>query len=231
MIWEALMIYVMTGLKGDYKKYTELKDKILLKKSDDLFLLGGILGQSGGIDILLDAMGAENIFPVVGKDELAALKYLDFLKNNDKSQNAEMKMELAQWFRSGGYPTAEAFLKLDDETKEAVIDYLREDFTLFEELEAGGEEFILAYAGLGDFDPDRELDEYTPEDLTNGDYTPNCYFDEKYIVCGNLSDFEPEEDGFENKIYKSENVVVLNHTQNTAPCCIRLSDLKEYYAD
>ena len=225
------MIYVMTGLKGDFKKYLELKDKILLKKSDDLFLLGGILGGAGGLDILLDAMSAENIFPIAGKQELTALKYLDFLKNNDKSQDNDMKAELASWFRSGGYPTAEAFLKLDDETKDSVLDYLREDFTLFEELSAGGNEYVLAYAGLGDFDPDRELDDYTPEDLTEGDYTPNCYYDEKYIICGELSDFEPEEDGFEDKAYKSENVVVMNHMANSKPTCIRLNDLKEYYAD
>ncbi len=227
------MIYVMTGLKGDFKSYSALKDSLIMRKTDDLFILGGILGASGGIDILLDAMSAENIFPIVGKEELEALKFLDFMKNGstEGTDEAELKAQMAAWFKSGGFPTAEAFMKLDDETKDAVLDYLREEFTLYEELEAGGNEFVLAYAGLGDFDPDRELDEYSAEDLTSGDYTPNCYFDEKYIICGNLSDYEPEEDGFEDKIYKSENVIVLNHNYNTRPTAIRLNDLREYYAD
>lgn len=226
------MIYVMTGLKGDFKTYVELKNSLIMKKSDDLFILGGILGGSGGIDILLDAMSEENVFPIAGKDELAALKYLDFMKDNEKSDDLEMKKGMALWFKNGGYPTAEAFTKLEEEDKDSVLDYLREDFTLFEELEVkGSNEFVLAYAGLGDFDPDRELDDYSPEDLTNGDYTPNCFFDEKYIVCGNLSDFDPEDDAFEGKIYKSENVIVMNHALNDRPCCIRLDDMKEYYAN
>ena len=224
------MIYVMTGLKGDYQKYLELKNTIMLKNSDDLFLLGGILGKSGGIDILLDAMSAENVFPIAGKDELSALKYLDFMRKNDKSDDTDMKLGMAEWFKAGGFPTAEAFMKLDDETKESLIEYLREDFTLFEEIECEKKEFILAYAGLGDFDPDRELDEYTPEDLTEGDYTPNCYFDDKYIICADLPDFEAEEEGFEDKIYQCENVFVLNHSENRRPSCLRLNDLKEFYA-
>ena len=68
------MIYVMTGLSGDFQKYLELKDSLFLKKSDDLFILGGILGEKGGMDILLDAMTEENIFPIAGRQELAALK-------------------------------------------------------------------------------------------------------------------------------------------------------------
>ena len=225
------MIYVMTGLSGDFQKYLELKDSLFLKKSDDLFILGGILGEKGGMDILLDAMTEENIFPIAGKQELAALKFLDYMQSGDKSDDDGMKKEMAEWFREGGYPIAQGFMALDDDKKEMVIDYLREDFTLVEELSAGEKEFVLAYSGLGDFDPDRELEEYTPEDLTDGDYTPNCYFDDKYIVCGRLADFEPEDDGFEDKIYHSENVVVLNHADNTKACCIRLDDLKEYYGD
>ena len=113
------MIYVMTGLRGDFKKYVELKNSLIMKKSDDLYLVGGILGGSGGIDILLDAMSEENVFPIAGKDELLALKYLDFMKNNDKSDDLEIKKGMADWFKNGGYPTAEAFTKLDEEDKEA----------------------------------------------------------------------------------------------------------------
>ena len=226
------MIYVMTGLRGDFKKYVELKNSLIMKKSDDLYLVGGILGGSGGIDILLDAMSEENVFPIAGKDELLALKYLDFMKNNDKSDDLEIKKGMADWFKNGGYPTAEAFTKLDEEDKEALLDYLREDFTLCEEIETkSGSQFVVSYAGLGDFDPDREIGEYSPEDLTEGDYTPNCFFDDKYIICGNLFDFDPEDDAFEGKIYHSENVIVLNHATNENTVCIRLDDMKEYYAD
>ena len=226
------MIYVMTGLKGDFEKYLEFKKSLNLKGPDDLFILGGILGAKGGMDILLNAMSEENVFPIAGKQELLASKFLDFMYNKDKYDNEdEIKAEMAEWFRDGGYPIAQGFMALDDEQKEMVIDYLREDFTLCEELSAGGQDFVLAYAGLGDFDPDRNIDEYTPEDLTQGDYTPNCYFDEKFILCGNLTDFEPDEDGFADKIYHGENVVVMNHKTNDRLCCIRLNDMKEYYAD
>ena len=177
------MIYVMTGLKGDFNKYLELKDSLILRKTDDLFILGGFLGEKGGMDILLDAMSQENIFPVAGKQELLASKFLDFMQNKDKYDDAEsIKSEMTEWFRDGGYPIAQGFMALDDEPKEMVIDYLREEFTLFEELSTYDDEFVLAYAGLGDFDPDRELEDYSPDDLVCGDYTPNCYYDEKYIL-------------------------------------------------
>ena len=225
------MVYVMTGLNGDYQKYLELKESILLKQKDDLFILGGILGEKGGIDILLDMLQDGNIFPITGKQELSALKFLNCMQNKDKIENNQIKLEMTEWLRNGGMPIANGFMSLDDEKKEMIIDYLQNDFTLFEELDVDGNLFVLSYAGLGDFDPDRELDEYTTEDLTAGDYTPNCYFDEKSIICGNLVDFEPDEDGYEDRIYKSENVFVMNHTLNTKPCCIRLNDLQEYYVD
>ena len=90
------MIYVISDLNGDYDKYLRMKDEILLKKSDDLFLLGNIIGYGkGGIDILMDAMQAENIFPVAGADELAAIKCLRAMMG--EKDDEQLKKDVARW--------------------------------------------------------------------------------------------------------------------------------------
>ena len=44
------------------------------------------------------------------------------------------------------------------------MDYLAE-MTLFEEVEVKGKNYLLVHAGIADYDPDTDLEDYQPEDF------------------------------------------------------------------
>lgn len=46
----------------------------------------------------------------------------------------------------------------------AVIDFIRE-FTVYEEVTVGEQDYLLVHAGLGDFDPEKDIEEYSLHDL------------------------------------------------------------------
>lgn len=225
------MIYVISDLNGDYDKYLRMKDEIVLKKSDDLFLLGNIIGYGkGGIDILMDAMQAENIFPVAGADELAAIKCLRAIMG--EKDDEQLKRDVATWLGTkAGLMTASELSKLDEDEREDLYSYLSEEFTLLEELSVGGRDFILSSAGLGGFDSDKSLDDYTPEELTEGDFDiEGEYFDDKIIVCG----YTPTHilgEKYDGKIYHGKNVICIDSgvADKRPLACLRLDDLREYY--
>lgn len=225
------MIYVISDINGDYEKYLKMKDEIVLKRSDDLFLLGNIIGYGkGGIDILMDAMQAENIFPVAGADELAAIKCLRAMMG--EKDDEQLKKDVAEWLGTkGGLMTAGELSKLSEDEREDLYSYLTEEFTLLEELSAGGRDFVLSNNGLGNFDPDKSLDDYTPEELTDGDFDiEGDYFDDRIIVCG----FTPTHilgEEYDGKIYHGNNVICIDcGVRDKRPlACLRLDDLKEYY--
>ena len=53
---------------------------------------------------------------------------------------------------------------LDADAREGVLDYLAE-MTLFEEVEVKGKNYLLVHAGIADYDPDTDLEDYQPEDF------------------------------------------------------------------
>ncbi len=227
------MIYVMSGIRGNFDAYKALIGKIKLKKDDDLFLLGNVIcGGEGGMDILLDAMNAENIFPIAAKSEIDAARFLSVINNSKEKPDESIREEMAKWFTKGGFACANAFMKLEsDEDKEYVLEYLSEEFTLVDEIKTDGKTFILSAKGLGGFLNEKDAFDYSAEELTDGDFDPTV--DEfpdknKYIVCGDIDDFTPDEE-FEGKICTIGKNIILNHAENRQPCCMRLNDMKEFY--
>lgn len=227
------MTYVMSGIRGNFDAYKTLISKIRLKKDDDLFLLGNVICPGeGGMEILLDAMNAENIFPIAAKSEIDAAKFLSVINNSKEKPSESLREEMAAWFSKGGFACANAFMKLEgDEDKEYILEYLSEEFTLVDEIKIENKTFILSAKGLGGFNNEKEAFDYSADELTDGDFDPTVdKFDDenKYIVCGDLDDFTPDEE-FEGKICTIGTNIILSHAENRQPCCIRLNDMKEFY--
>ena len=80
--------------------------------------------------------------------------------------------------------TVSDFLALDEESKESIIDYLSE-FNAYEEIEAGGKNFILVHAGIDGFEEGKPLEDYDEKAFVfaSADYT-RAYFPDSYLVTG-----------------------------------------------
>lgn len=168
------MTYVMANLHGELSAYREMIKKIKLSKKDILYLLGDVVdyGEDSAA-LLTDLSMCENVYPIAGEHDYVALRMLsgfDRMLKSGAAPDADFAAEMVAWTRDGGNVTLEGFRALDAEMREGMIDYLSE-FSLFEEVEAGGKQYLLVHAGVCGFEEGKDLDDYAPEDFFT---TPEC---------------------------------------------------------
>ena len=221
------MNYVTAGINGNWEKYDALLKKLRLKDSDNLYVLGDVCDYGEqGMEVLTDMSMRQNVFPVAGAHELKALRMLsgfDKMLKDGSMPDAEFAAEMMAWAADGGKPTLDGFRALDEEMREGILDYLS-DFVLFEEVETEGKAFVLVNAGIADFDPDTELDDYQPEDFFVPAPAGAAFFEDRTLVVGHL----PTASG---KIEREGGLVRLDCglLQGGTLCALCLETGDEYY--
>ena len=231
------MTYVISDIHGEYEKYVETLKKIKFSDNDTLYVLGDVVDRGERpVDVLLDMMNRSNVFPIVGNHELMALELLRELmieiteENATTHLNAKLMDKLLQWQMNGGDTTIKQFHKLPKDEREYVLDYL-EEFAPYELVKVGTRKFLLVHSGLGNFSKDKELDDYTLEELTyiRPDYDRR-YFDDNnlFIVGGHTPTLaistKPE-------IYKSQNNICIDcgAAFDGKLACLCLDTMEEFY--
>ena len=118
--------------------------------------------------------------------------------------------------------TLEGFRALDGEMREGMIDYLSE-FSLFEEVKAGGKQFLLVHAGVCGYDEEKDLDDYAPEDFFTA---PACENYKGYdaVIVGHV----PTASG---RIEREGNIVRIDcgKKDGGALACLCLETGEEFY--
>ena len=209
------MKYVISNLYGDWARYTAILKKIEFKKDDMLFVLGNIVdGGDKGIEILKDMMLRDNVYPILGDHDYVAYEVLSGIWDETMEDiTAPLSKDLAdrcrKWTERGGEGTLDGFAKLSDEDKEAVIEYL-EEFSLYEEVEAGGMEYVLCHSMPEGFLVDDTLDNYSAEDILSGkvDYEKDYFFG-KVLVSAHDVTIEIDRNTH-GRIFKNESHVAIN---------------------
>ena len=184
------MVYIISDNHGDYEKYRRLLQTIDLRPADTLYILGDVVDRGPEpMKVLLDMMSRPNVVPILGNHELTAAYCLCFLlKEITDDAIAELGdvqwAALQEWFLNGGRATLADFHRLSPEERLDVLDYLGE-FSLYEEVSAGGRDYLLVHAGLQNFSPDRPMEDYAPDELIfdRPDYG-RPYYPDKYVVTG-----------------------------------------------
>lgn len=182
--------YVISDIHGEYDKFIELLDKIKLKDTDTLYILGDILDRGPHpIRTLLKIKEMPNAVCIIGNHEVMALKCLDFLYDEvteEAIDNLEDEMieNLLTWMYNGSKTTIDEYRELDAHTKTQVIEFLK-GFPAYKQVSVGGKEFLLVHAGLGDFCAEKKLEDYELFDLvwTRPDYDVK-YFEDRFVVTG-----------------------------------------------
>lgn len=209
------MIYVTASLHGCYENYEAVLKKIDLKDDDMLFVLGNTVdGGDKGIEILSDMMMRPNVYPLLGDHDMIAYEILSGIeKETRKDITAPLSKELADrcndWARRGGEGTMNGFAKLSDDDKTALLEYM-EEFTLYEEIECDGIDFVLCNTMPDDFVTGDSLENYSADDILTGnvDYERD-YFPGKVLVTGKDITIEIDRNTH-GKIFKNEYHVAIN---------------------
>lgn len=232
------MIYVMSGTYGDEEKYFEMLKKLNLSdENDSLFVLGNIIGYGkDGIKILCDMMYRPNVFPILGLQEYYAREIFPEISDVSSPDEClsvlsdEKKDLFGAWLKHGGYPAVGAFLSLEAEERESVVDFLSE-FAPFEELEVSGKNFVLAFAGVRNFEEGKALETYDEADfvLKTADYS-KVYFSDKFLITASLPT-EKIPGAKAGKVYSGKKHLALNcSTGNSVRlCAVCLDTMKVYY--
>lgn len=184
------MIYCISDLHGDYIRYTTILKMIDFSDDDTLYILGDILDRGNeGMKILLDMMLRPNVYPILGNHEYMAMQTLKWLSDDITEESlanlSDDKIEgINEWLNVGGMTTIDEFRKLSEDKKEMVLEYL-EEFSLYEELTVEGKDFVLVHAGIDNFSPEKDMEEYELYELifNKPDYS-KVYFKDKYLVTG-----------------------------------------------
>ena len=167
-----MAVYVMSDIHGEYEKFIEVLEKINLKESDTLYILGDTMDRGPHpMKVLMKMMEMPNVIPIIGNHEVMFMECMPFLmgeitKESLEALDAEILDKILTWQYNGFLPTIKEFRGLDTKKQKDVLDYVGE-FTAYEEVTVNRVNYLLVHAGLGNFSPDKKLDDYTLDEPTN----------------------------------------------------------------
>ncbi len=207
------MTYVVANIHGEYQKFQDLLSTIRFRESDEMYLLGDIVDYGeGSMELIADLSVRVNVYPIVGEHDFQAMMVLSevdkMLKGGYQPEPATLG-KMAAWMQDGGEPTLRAFRALDEEQREGVLEYL-EDMLSFEELTVKGHRYLLAHAGIDNFEDGKALDDYSEEDFVfaKTDYS-KVYFKNKYLITGHTPTVAINQK-FMGKVYSKNGHIALD---------------------
>lgn len=162
--------YVISDIHSHYDAYVKMLDKIGFSDSDMLYILGDVVDRGPHpIKILLDLMKRANVVCIAGNHEVMLCECMKtLLKKITEESIADLDEEeiekLNNWQKNGSLSTTDEFHKLDAAKQREVADFVSE-FEVYEEVKTDVGSFLLVHAGLGNFEPDKEMWEYELNEL------------------------------------------------------------------
>ena len=207
------MIYVMSDIHGCYRQYKDLLRQAKFCDEDTLFVLGDVLDKGHDpIGVLQDMSMRANVIPILGNHEYMAVSVLQDLMQEITEDTCttllspDFMSSYGYWINDGGDTTLKQFLKLKQDDREALMEYL-EEFSLYEEVSAGGHDFVLVHAGIEPYVEEKPMEDYKLEELIFK--TPDNdaeYFKDKTVIYGHTPTFTIGQ-GYESKIYIGKNSI------------------------
>ena len=228
------MTYVISDIHGQYDAYIKMLEKIRFSADDMLYIDGDILDRGKSpIKVVLDVMKRPNVVCLAGNHEYMAMKCLKYLSGETLRLNYSTLGNIYDWMSNGGETTIEEFRQLDDKLRGSVIEFIG-DFELYEELRINGRDYIIVHGGLGNFEPEKPLYEYAPEELlwTRVDYS-KPYFRDKFVVTGHTPTQIIEANPRPGYIYRVNDHIAIDcgASMGGRLGCICLESGEEFYVD
>ena len=162
--------YVIADIHGCYNESIELLDKIGFSLDDELFVLGDAMDRGPEpIKVIQYLMQRENIYYILGNHDVMFLEVLRRLMVDLNGENANALtsddfLAYYDFIQNGGEETLRQFRLLSPSQQADIRDYL-ESSPFYETIEHDGKLYVLTHASINNFDPEKELDEYDPEDF------------------------------------------------------------------
>lgn len=189
------MIFATSDIHGyPLDGFLSLLEKAGFSASDHLYVIGDVIDRNGdgGVAMLRWMMRQENVTLIRGNHESMMLECgfaftSDMDLTNLRLLTLEQEYSLLRWNRNGCLVTLENLLKLKEEDPDeltALLEYVR-SAPLYVEAAVPMKRFVLVHGGLNCFDPGKELDEYSEEELVwTRPGIEERYWDDRLVILG-----------------------------------------------
>ena len=106
--------------------------------------------------------------------------------------------------------TINEFSQLDPETNQEVIDFINE-FWVYEEVSINNKNYLLVHAGLGNYSPEKDIEDYSLHELvwTQADYNVR-YFEDTYVITGHTPTQTIADNSRPGYIYQRNNHIAID---------------------
>lgn len=230
------MIYVTSDLHGySLEKFIKMLDFVGFNENDFLFVLGDVIDRgTDGIKILKWLMAQSNAQLILGNHEAMFLA-CDFLfeeiTEDTISKLTGSKLNLYNiWVSNSAQPTLNALSAIRSSEIKYILEYLREA-PLYEAITVNEMDYILTHSGLGSFNKDKKLSDYSGTDLLwNRPNLDDKYFENMKVIFGHTPTVYYG-DEYRGKILKTPTWVDIDVGAGLGlnPAMLRLDDMKEFY--
>lgn len=147
------MIYVMSDIHGNERRFHSVMEQIALGPEDTLYVLGDVIDRHpGGIRILRQLMKMPNVRMLLGNHEYMMLRALGYPRDS----NTDDGRAIAHWYRNGGKVTHDHLKRIRKSLRMEIVDYLLA-LPLNMDLSVNGQLYRLVHAAPTEL--------YTPEPL------------------------------------------------------------------
>lgn len=222
------MVYVMSDIHGDMKKFRSVMSQIKITAEDHLYVLGDVIDRgSDGIEILRELMARPNVTVLLGNHEWMMLNALWGDQQFDDTR---------LWYRNGGIPTHDAYMKLPQKQQDEIQRFIQQR-PLSKEVTVNGTKYILVHGA-----PPELIDTILSKYDTNpifalwtrmrpDDTMPNG----KTVIFGHTPT-EYYQEGIPLQIWYGKDKIGIDcGSGNEHPvcrlACLRLDDMTEYYSN
>lgn len=239
------MIYVMSDIHGNMRRFNSILTQIDLQPNDTLYILGDVIDRHpDGIRILRKIMSAPNMKMLLGNHEYMMLRALgEPYDKTDWQSVCDPENCLALWYRNGGGVTHPHLKHIRKELRREIYAYLK-SLPLNIDIRVNGKEYKLVHGAPAD-QFEFYTEHYTSQthfsvwkrwqdtDLLPDGYTmifghtPTRHFQSNHPMCiyygqGKIGidcgSGYPEDPDYELHSYGRL-------------ACLRLDDMKEYYSE
>lgn len=185
------MIYVTSDLHGyPIEKIKKKLIEIGFGEQDQLYILGDCIDRgTDGLETVRWIMSQPNVTFLLGNHE-AMLLDNQFLFDGDVITSVldlkgEQRNSYCVWTSNGGYATIDSIQQYANSQIKHIFRFL-EKAPLYKEIEVDGKKFILTHSGLGSFEQNKPLSEYSRFDLvwTRSSLSTRYYDDGRIVIFG-----------------------------------------------
>ena len=231
------VIYVTSDLHGyPLDKFKDFLDKVGFCADDYLYILGDVIDRGkDGINIIRWCMRQRNVELLLGNHESMMLN-CDFLFDENTEDSISKltgtKRNIYKtWSSNSGQVTLDALSGVRNKEIQYIFEYLREA-PLYKEVTVNGRDFILVHSGLGRFDSNKKLSEYSDDDLLWSRPVSNTrYFENGVkVILGHTPTVCYDNKNL-GRILRTETWINVDVGVGVGqePALLRLDDMKEFY--